>query len=74
MFYLNMVNYPVFILSLSTWLWDTFLRLRGTQGWYLFHVLPIRPSKLLGGVAWMLANKSLETANRVQIPLFWILL
>ena len=36
---------PIFSLSLSNWTWDTFLTLRGTQGFYLNHVLPPRPSK-----------------------------
>ena len=35
----------IFSLSLSNWTWDTFLTLRGTQGFYLNHVLPPRPSK-----------------------------
>ena len=30
MFYLNLDNYLVFFLLLSTWTWDTFLTLRGT--------------------------------------------
>ena len=45
MFFLNMVDYPVFFPSLSTLTWDTFLTLRGTWGFYLNHVLPPRPSK-----------------------------
>ena len=36
---------PIFSLSLSNWTWDTFLTLRGTQGFYLNHVLPPIPSK-----------------------------
>ena len=43
MFYLNMVDWPVFFPSLSTWTWDTFLTLRGTWGFYLNHVLPRKP-------------------------------
>ena len=39
---------PMFSLSLSTWTWDTFLTLRGTQGFYRNHVLPPRPSKSYG--------------------------
>ena len=35
MFFLNMVDYPVFFPSLSTLTWDTFLTLRGTWGFYL---------------------------------------
>ena len=35
----------LFSLSLSTWTWDTFLTLRGTQGLYLNHVLSPRTSK-----------------------------
>ena len=58
MFFLNMVDYPVFFPSLSTLTWDTFLTLRGTWGFYLNHVLPPRPSKSYrvgwwgGGVGW----------------------
>ena len=40
-----MFDSPVFYLLLSTWTWDTFLTLRGTQGFYLNHVIPPRPSK-----------------------------
>ena len=40
MFYLNMVDYPVYFPSLSTLTWDTFLTLRGTLGFFLKHVLP----------------------------------
>ena len=35
MFFLNMVNYPVFFPFMSTLTWDTFLTLRGTWGFYL---------------------------------------
>ena len=52
MFFLNMVDYPVFFPSLSTLTWDTFLTLRGTQGFYLNHVLPPRPSKSYRAVGW----------------------
>ena len=45
MFFLNTVNYPVFSPLMSTWTWDTLLTLRGTQGFYLNHVLPPRLSK-----------------------------
>ena len=45
MFSINMCDSHMFSLSLSTWTWDTFLMLRGTQGFYLNHVLPPRPSK-----------------------------
>ena len=56
MFFLNMVDYPVFFPTLSTLTWDTFLTLRGPWGFYLNHVLPPRPSKSYrvgwgGGVA-----------------------
>ena len=38
MFFLNMVNYPVFFLLMSTLMWDTFLILRGSKsygvGWW----------------------------------------
>ena len=49
MFYLNMVDYPMFFLLLSTW------TLRGTQCWYLNHVLPLKPStsyRAVGGCGW----------------------
>ena len=54
MFFLNMVDYPVFFPSLSTLTWDTFLTLRGTWGFYLNHVLPLKPFKSyrVGGVGW----------------------
>ena len=45
MFFLNMVNYPVFFPLMSTLTWDTFLTLRGTWGFYLNHVIPHRASK-----------------------------
>ena len=50
MFFLNMVDYPVFFPTLSTLTWDTFLTLRGPWGFYLNHVLPPRPSKSCGWV------------------------
>ena len=46
MFSLNLVDYPMFSLLLSTWNdWDTFLTLRGTKGIYLDYVGTLRPSK-----------------------------
>ena len=49
MFCLNMVDYPMFFLLLSSLTWDTFLTLRGTWGFYLNRVLPpLRPSKTYG--------------------------
>ena len=46
MFGLNMVDNPKFFLFQSTRnILEHLLTLRGTQGWYLNHVLPIRPSK-----------------------------
>ena len=42
MFYLNMVDYPVFFPLLSTLTWDTFLTLRVTWSFYLNHVLPLQ--------------------------------
>ena len=45
MFFLNMVDYPVFFPMLSTLTWDTFLTLRGPWGFYLNHLVPPRPSK-----------------------------
>ena len=45
MFSLNMLDYPMSFLSLSTWTWNTFPTLRGTWAFYLNHVLPPRPSK-----------------------------
>ena len=65
MFYLNMENYPVFFLLLSTWTWDTFPTLRGTWGFYLNHVLPPRSSKSYGVVGWV-AHKILVTAQRLN--------
>ena len=62
MFFLNMVDYPVFFPSLSTLTWDTFLTLRGTLGFYLNHVLPSRPSESFGVVGWV-AHKILVTAK-----------
>ena len=62
MFFLNMVDYPVFFPSLSTLTWDTFLTLRGTWGFYLNHVLPPRPSKSYRVVGWV-AHKILVTAQ-----------
>ena len=53
MFFLNMVDYPVFFPTLSTLTWDTFLTLRGPWGFYLNHVLPPRPSKSYGVVGWV---------------------
>ena len=52
MFFLNMVNYPVFFPLMSTLTWDTFLTLRGAWGFYLNHVIPHRASKSyrVGGV------------------------
>ena len=35
MFYVNMVDYPVFFPLMSSLTWDTFLTLRGTQRFYL---------------------------------------
>ena len=40
MFYVNMVDYPVFFPLMSSLTWDTFLTLRGTQRFYLKYVLP----------------------------------
>ena len=45
MFFLNMVNYPVFFLLMSTLTLDTFLTLRGTLGFYLTQVIPHKASK-----------------------------
>ena len=52
MFFLNMVDYPVFFPTLSTLTWDTLLTLRGPWGFYLNHVLPPRPSKSYRVVGW----------------------
>ena len=48
MFYLNIVDYIVFFPPLSNPTWDTFLTLRGTQGFYLNHLLPLRHYKSFG--------------------------
>ena len=45
MFYLNMVDYTVFFPVLSTLTWDTLLTLRSTWGFYLNHLIPLRPFK-----------------------------
>ena len=45
MFSLNMLDYPMSFLSLSTWTWNTFPTLRGIWAFYLNNVLPPRPSK-----------------------------
>ena len=63
MFFLNMVDYPMFFPMLSTLTWDTFLTLRGPWGFYLNHVLPTRPSKSYGVVGWWVAHKILVTAQ-----------
>ena len=57
MFFLNMVNYPVFFPLMSTLTWDTFLTLRGTWGFYLNHVIPHRASRSYG-VGWVGLNFS----------------
>ena len=45
MFFLNMLDYTVFFLVLSDLTWDTLLTLRGTWGFYLNHLIPLRPFK-----------------------------
>ena len=45
MFYLNMLDYTVFFPMLSTLTWDTLLTLRSTWGFYLNHLIPLRPIK-----------------------------
>ena len=45
MFYLNMLDYSVFFPMLSTLTWDTLLTLRSTWGFYLNHLIPLRPFK-----------------------------
>ena len=45
MFYLNMVVYTVFFPVLSSLTWDTLLTLRSTWGFYLNHLIPLRPFK-----------------------------
>ena len=40
MFSLNMLDYPMSFLSLSTWTWNPFPTLRGNWALYLNHVLP----------------------------------
>ena len=45
MLYMNMVDYPVFFPVLSTLTWDTLLTLRSTWGFYLNHLIPLRPFK-----------------------------
>ena len=48
MFYLIMVDYPVFFPTRFILPWDTFLTLRGTLGYYLKPVLKTRPSESCG--------------------------
>ena len=45
MFFLNMVVYTVFFPVLSSLTWDTLLTLRSTWGFYLNHLIPLRPFK-----------------------------
>ena len=40
-----MVDYPVFFPVLSTLTWDNLLTLSGTWGFYLNHLIPLRPFK-----------------------------
>ena len=40
-----MVEYTVFFPVLSTLTWDTLLTLRSTWGFYLNHLIPLRPFK-----------------------------
>ena len=42
-----MVEYTVFFPVLSTLTWDTLLTLRSTWGFYLNHLIPLRPFKRL---------------------------
>ena len=65
MFFLNMMDYPVFFPTLSTLTWDTFLTFMGTWGFYLNHVLPPRPSKSyrVGWGGGVVAYKILVTAQ-----------
>ena len=67
MFFLSMVDYPVYFPSLSTLTWDTFKTLRGTWGFYLNHVLSPRPSKSYRVGWWgdgvVVAHKILVTAQ-----------
>ena len=64
MFILNMVDCPLFFPMLSTLTLDTFLTVRGTWGFYLNHVLPLRPSKSyrVVVVGWVVAHKILVSA------------
>ena len=59
MFYLNMLDYTVLFPMLSTLTWDTLLTLRSTWGFYLNHLIPLRPFKsvflelILTGFYWV---------------------
>ena len=66
MIYLNMVNYTILTMT-----WDTFLLIRGTQGWYLNHVLPLRSSNncRVGGWLWPIRFKR-QTRVQISISLF----
>ena len=44
-FFLNMVDYTVFFPVLSTLTWVTLPTLRSTWGFYLNHLIPLRPFK-----------------------------
>ena len=64
-----MVDYPMFFLSLPIWNeLDTFLTLRGTQGWYLNYVLPLSPSKSVRVVSGWVTPKIL--VNSLKESLF----
>ena len=53
MFYLNMLDYTVFFPMLSTLTWDTLLTLRSTWGFYLNHLIPLRPFKSVFDLIWI---------------------
>ena len=60
MFSLNLVDYPMFSLLLSSWkTWDTLLILRVTKVIYMDYVGTLRPSKSYG---WVVTHKILVTS------------
>ena len=62
MFFLNMLDYPLFFPSRSTLTLNTIATLSGTWGFYLNHVIPLRPFKTV------LANVLLEHGADGALP------
>ena len=66
-----MENYPAFFLSLSNWTWDTFPTLRGTQDFYLNHVLSPKPSEncFVGGGQYDFSDSPLAQRPNYPFPI-----